>query len=188
MPLLDHFHGTIEADNPWESFHTQWASSIAARLNHILPRPRFRAHTQVHLGTRIEADVAEMENVLAAPHATNGAPGGVAVLPQAAPAVSMTIPFDFPDDIEVQVFDTRESKTLVAVIELVSPGNKDRGESRMAFVEKCAAYLHRGIGLGILDIVSKRRFNLHNELLRRLNAVEGVDPFRISFVLVFSPT
>jgi hypothetical protein len=110
-----------------------------------------------------------METVLATPHATNGAPDGVAVAIQPVPAVSMTVPFDFPDDLEIQVFDSRESKTLVAVIELVSPGNKDRVESRMAFVEKCAAYLHRGVGVGILDIVSKRRFNLHNELLRRLN-------------------
>ena len=43
MPLLDHFHGVIEADSPWESFHTQWASSIAACLNqHVSRGPDLR--------------------------------------------------------------------------------------------------------------------------------------------------
>ena len=37
--------------------------------------------------------------------------------------------------------------TLVAAIELVSPGNKDRPEARLAFAAKCVSYLTRGVGL-----------------------------------------
>jgi hypothetical protein len=53
---------------------------------------------------------------------------------------------------------------LVEAIELLSPRNKDREESRQAFVAKCAAYLQRGVGLIIVDIVTSRHFNLHDEL------------------------
>ena len=60
----------------------------------------------------------------------------------------------FPDDIEVQLYDLRDGKRLVAALELISPGNKDRAEARRAFGAKCVAYLQRGIGLVIVDIVT----------------------------------
>jgi hypothetical protein len=56
----------------------------------------------------------------------------------------------------------------VAVIELVSPGNKDRPEKRNAFVGKCAALLQKGIAVSIVDVVTTRQFNLYAELLRFL--------------------
>ena len=77
----------------------------------------------------------------------------------------MTIPVVFPDDLEVHVRDERDDARLVAVVELVSPRNKDRPESRSAFAAKSAAYLYRGVGLVTLDVVTGRQFNLHNELI-----------------------
>jgi len=77
----------------------------------------------------------------------------------------MTIPIESPDDMEVQVRDEGDDARLVAVIELVSPGNKDRPENRSAFAAKSAAYLHRGVGLITLDVVTSKQFNLHNELI-----------------------
>jgi hypothetical protein len=77
---------------------------------------------------------------------------------------------------EVQMFNGCEGPHLVAVVELVSPRNKDRAESRRAFGAKCAAYLQRGVGLIVLDIVTSRGGNLHNELVQVLNLGE---PFRM---------
>ena len=62
MPLRDHFHPPLFPQRAWESFHTQWAGSIADRLNERLPR-RFFAEVQTHLGSRVEADVAEFERL-----------------------------------------------------------------------------------------------------------------------------
>jgi len=59
---------------------------------------------------------------------------------------------------------------LVAAIELISPGNKDRPESRRAFAAKCASYLYQGISLIIVDIVTERSANLHNETMRLMQA------------------
>src|SRR5205085_5235951 len=62
---------------------------------------------------------------------------------------------------------------LVAAVELVSPGNKDRPESRRAFATKCAALLGQGICVSIVDLVTTRRFNLYADVL---NLVGVTDP------------
>jgi hypothetical protein len=83
------------------------------------------------------------------------------------------VPAVFADDFEVRVFASRAGPTLVAAIELVSPRNKDRAEARRAFAVKCASYLHQGINLIVLDIVTGRRANLHNEVLGLLSAPDA---------------
>ena len=82
------------------------------------------------------------------------------------------MPTVFPDEIEVQVFATVTGATLVGAIELVSPGNKDRPETRRAFAAKCVAYLTRGIGLIVVDVVTNRLANLHNEVIGLLGRDE----------------
>jgi hypothetical protein len=114
----------------------------------------------------VEADVAEFESAEAPePTLADGNARGVAIQAWALPAAVMTILIEFPDDLEVHVRDERDDARLVAVVELVSPANKDRPESRSAFAAKSAAYLYRGVGLVALDVVTGRRFNLHNELI-----------------------
>jgi hypothetical protein len=170
MPLLDHFHAPISQTHFWESFHTMWSASIAGQLNAMLPR-RFLASCHVHLGRQVEADVAEFDAGILAETSGNGE-GGVATAVWAPPVATHVIPAVFPDDVEVRVTDTRDGRTLVAVIEIVSPGNKDRDEARDAFAAKCAAYLQRGIGLVVVDVVTERRANLHNRLIERLRQPE----------------
>jgi hypothetical protein len=173
MPLLDHFHAPVFPRHPWESFHVVWASELLTWLNRTLPR-RYFATVHTHLGSQVEADVAEFELPSEpAEEEVNGPGGGVAVQTWAPPAVAMVMPAIFPDDMEVQVFDERADARLVAVVELVSPRNKDRPESRRAFAAKCAAYLERGIGLVTVDIVTRHHFNTHNELVELLRLDEG---------------
>jgi Protein of unknown function (DUF4058) len=167
MPLLDHFHPPLHPVRHWESFHAQWAGSIANAVNGVLP-PGYFAETQLHVGSRVEVDVATWDLTTAQPG--NG-PGGAATatLPArvwAPPAAAMTMPATFPDSLEVLVFNTEAGPTLVAAVELASPGNKDRPETRRAFAAKCASYLQQGIGLLIADIVTSRHAQLHNELIR----------------------
>jgi hypothetical protein len=169
MPLLDHFHAPTHPSRPWESFHSRWANSIADALQQILP-PRYVSEIQIHLGSSVEADVAEFERPAEPGEASTNGPGGVALQTWAPPAPPLTMPADFPDEIEVQVRDMLDDARLVAVVELVSPRNKDRNDARRGFAGKCAAYLQKGIGLIVADIVTARRANLHNELIRLLDA------------------
>jgi hypothetical protein len=168
MPLLDHFKAPMDPRRAWESFHSRWTNSIADQLNEILPQ-RFFAQVQVHLGSQVEADVAEFElsSDLGEPANDNGA-GGVAVQAWAPPVATLTIPVVFPDIFRVVVRDELDGARLVAVVELVSPSNKDRPDSRLVFAGKSAAYLQRGLGLIVIDVVTSRHFNLHDELIEIL--------------------
>jgi hypothetical protein len=165
MPLLDHFHPPLPNRLPsWESFHSFWAVAIADHLNRLLPR-RYIATVTTHLGSQVEADVAEFESPFEPEdEPPDGAGGGVAVQTWAPPLTTLVAPAVFPDDFGVHVHDQLDSAQLVAAVELVSPRNKDRPESRRAFAATCAAYLQRGIGLITVDTVTSRQFNLHNEL------------------------
>jgi hypothetical protein len=164
MPLLDHFHPPLRNRPPWESVSTTWAVSLVRWLNRTLPTGEFVAYPTIHLGTQVEADVAEYDMRGNGTH-QNGEGGGVATLPQAPPA-AVTVPAFFPDDIEVRVGTSRNDLHVCGVIELVSEGNKKEVGEREAFAHKCAAYLQRGIGVVVVDVVTSRLANLHNQLMR----------------------
>jgi hypothetical protein len=162
MPLLDHFHPPLNRQHSWESFHSNWATRLADAINAQLP-PDFFAEEQTHAG-RLEIDVATYEDTL-----LSGGGGGVATVEPmtwAPPAPPFTVAAVFPDTFEVRVFGTSGGLSLVAVIELVSPSNKDRPEERQAFAVKSASYLHQGISLIVVDVVTNRGGNLHNDTMR----------------------
>jgi hypothetical protein len=174
MPLLDHFHPPLSEHRHWDAFHGRWATAISDRLNESLP-PEYFAESQVTIGTRVEVDVATFTED-GVPESLR--PNGVAAVQTetrlwAPPAPVAVMPAIFPDDFEVQVFSSAAGPTLVAAIELVSPGNKDRHEARRAFAAKCAAYLQRGVGLMIVDIVTSRHANLHDDLMALLGPADG---------------
>ena len=175
MPLLDHFHPPLVEHRHWEGFYGWWAAAIAGSLNeHFLP-PDYFAEFQVTVGTRVEIDVATFneDGGPDAPRPNGPATTAVQTRIWAPPTPVAVLPAIFPDDFEVQVFSNVGGPVLVAAIELVSPGNKDRDESRRAFVAKCAAYLQRGIGLIVVDIVTSRHANLHHELMAFLGQPAG---------------
>lgn len=168
MPLLDHFHAPLDPRVGWESFHHRWANAIADHLDQSLP-PQFFARVEVHLGSELATDVTEEE--LLTPAGVNG-PGGVAVQTYTPPASTLVIPAVFPDEASVEVRSADPGARLLAVIELVSPANKKSPDTRRAFAAKAASYLQHGIGLAIVDPVTERHFNLHDELGRLLTGTE----------------
>lgn len=90
--------------------------------------------------------------------------------PSVANAPTLTVPADLSelDKYEVRVYDADRLRTLVAAIEIVSPANKDRPDSREQFVGKVAALLRQDVCVAIVDIVTTRHANLCGELLTRL--------------------
>jgi hypothetical protein len=172
MPLLDHFRPPVSQIRFWESFHAAWTVAIMERLNgEVLPQGYF-AQAQFHVGSRVEVDVATFEEDASGPASRHGGTAVLAAPAYAPPTAALTMPLVFPDEVEIQVFADRTGPTLVGAIELVSPGNKDRPETRGAFTAKCLTYLSQGIGLVIVDIVTERTANLHNELIRSLALAE----------------
>src|SRR5207253_11226637 len=77
----------------------------------ILPEGCF-AEAQVHVGSRVEVDVATCQQNGSGAKKSAGAPGGVAVATWAPPAATLVMPNVFPDEIEIQVFSDRKSTRL----------------------------------------------------------------------------
>lgn len=176
MPLFDHFHPPLFPHHHWESFHSNWATRIADGIAVLLP-PDFQVEEHTHAGPGFEIDVATYE-AKSTPDDSSAA--GPALATRASPAYAPPVPDGampaaLIDTFSVRVFSTAEGLTLVAVIELVSPGNKDRRANRRAFAAKCASYLAQGVSLIVVDIVTSRRANLHNELMRLMEAAPELD-------------
>jgi hypothetical protein len=169
MGLLDHFHPPLSTRRHWHAFHNAWATYIASDLNRQLPEGYF-AEPNVQFG--IEIDVAAFEEISLA---TSRVSENVVQLPTSSQQEwipsppTQTVPFSpTTEAVEVSIFNSEAGPTLMAAIELVSPGNKDRPANRNAFIAKCKTYLQQGIGLVIVDVVTGRNANLHEELLHQL--------------------
>jgi hypothetical protein len=161
MPLLDHFHPALHGPRRWEGFHLSWATFISRQLNLEALPPGYFAESEIGLGPELEIDVAALEVT-----SRSGEEMGIATAVWSPPRPQMTVNVDFAhlDSYEVRVYQDLGGAQLRAAIELVSPANKDRAGSRRTFAAKCAGYLKQGIGLIIIDIVTARSANLHEEL------------------------
>lgn len=168
MPLRDHFHPPLDNKRSWNELHCAWPTVIVMALNKQLP-PRYVAAPQVHLGAYFEIDVASFEEDGPAGLASGGSEekGGVATAVWSPPRPTLEVSTDLPDqdEYEVRVYDAERERRLVAAVEIVSPGNKDRPESRRAFVAECAALLRQHVSVAVVDVVTTRQFNLYGELL-----------------------
>jgi hypothetical protein len=155
MPLRDHFRPPLDNRRSWDELHGAWPTVIVMVLNKKLP-PRYVAAAQVHLGAYFEIDVASFEEE-----------GDVTTAVWAPPRPTLEVSTDLPDqdEYEVRVYDAERERRLVAAVEVVSPSNKDRPESRRAFVAKCAALLRQHVSVAVVDVVTTRQFNLYGELL-----------------------
>src|SRR4029077_11477216 len=101
--------------------------------------------------------------------------GGLAVATYAPPQPTLTVEPRLPlqDVYEVRIYDSRRHRHLVAAIEIVSPSNKDRPETRTTFVSKVTSLLEQGICVSIVDVVTTHDFNLYAELL---SFIDSADP------------
>src|SRR5438132_172803 len=105
----------------------------------IVP-PEVQVQEHCHAGPSLEIDIAtfqEKDGPSGAPR--NGPPEHTKTLTAWSPPPALyAMPAVFTDSYEVRVFSTMGGLTLVAVIEFISPGNKDRADARRAFAAKCA--------------------------------------------------
>jgi hypothetical protein len=137
----------------------------------------FAAEPRVHLGTYFEIDVGTFDKEGERDWPSDPQPvtnGGVATATLAPPAPTLTVEVDFPDQYayEVLIFDQTRNRRLVAAVEIVSPANKDRPESRHLFTAKCANLLRKDVCVSLVDLVTACRFNLYTELLALLGQTD----------------
>lgn len=167
MPLRDHFRPPTTKFASWEELHGQWPAVMVQQLRKQLPSG-FVAAPRVHAGAQVEVDIAAFEKdqglrAMSEPDRNGGV--ATAVWAPGAPSVAVETMLPDEDEYEVRIYDAEKGRTLVAAIELASPANKDRPETRNAFVGKCAALLRNGVAVSIVDLVTSRQFNLYGELM-----------------------
>lgn len=166
--LLDHFSGTLDQFRDWHGFHNMWASVLAADLNRRLPEgwfaePNVQFQIEIDVAT-IDASRETLEGVVQSEDAASS--------PERWSPPAPTTVLDVPawnDVVAVEIYGPLRPRNLAAAIEIVSPSNKDRPDSREAFVAKCERYLQTGVGLLIVDIVTARHADLHGLLLERFD-------------------
>ncbi len=164
MPLLDHFHPPLHGPRRWEGFHHAWATVIAQQLNQETLPAGYFAEPVISVGPELEIDVATLE--LTCPDPAGGSETAVWSPPR--PTITAKVDFARLDSYKIRVYQDQGVAELRAAIELISPRNKDRAGSRRTFAAKCAGYLKHGIGVFIVDIVTARMANLHQELFETL--------------------
>ena len=166
--LREHFHPPLQGRRHWESFHSAWATMLAAALNQQLPQDWF-AEPTASFG--IEIDVATWDDSERMAAAGAEATDVAAVVNWSPAPPTLTLEFPIATDIvQIAVYESSAGPVLAGAIELISPANKDRREHRDAFTSKCESMLREGVGVMIVDIVTNRYANLHSELLKRLGS------------------
>ncbi len=147
MPIHD---WTTVSAGTFHNFHFLWTATLANRLNAgLLPAGFFAMAEQVVGGP--EADVLTLQT-RQPPEADVG---GVALA-----ATPPTATFVFPAAQESERYARKARRiaihhglgNVVAVIEIVSPGNKDSRHALRAFVNKAAELIWSGVHLLVIDL------------------------------------
>ena len=176
MPLYDHFRPPISRNHRWGSVHGMWPGEIVRQLFDLLP-PGFQAEPRVYLGSPTEVDIGTLEADDRDPEAfADAGHGGTATLTASAPTLTVEANLSEQDQYEVLVYDDEMRQRLVAAIEIVSPSNEDRPDTRRTFVGKVIGLLQQGVCVSLVDLVSDKEFNLYAELLTELGRADPTLP------------
>jgi hypothetical protein len=149
MPIHD---WTRVKAGTYHNFHVLWMSNLTNRLNAGLLPPGFFAMAEQIIG-RPETDVVTLQTGSRSkpPSDFNG---GVAVAP-ARPKTRFVLPIASDPERYARKANRiaihHELGEVVAVIEIVSPGNKDRKHSLRSFVDKALDLLQQQVNLLIID-------------------------------------
>jgi hypothetical protein len=136
-------------------FHTLWIPEISNRLNDGLLPPEFYAMAEQIAGP-LGPDVLTLQAAAGngGPPSANH-PGTIAVA-ATPPRVRFTATTEMDDYVRKQrtlVIRHGSDDRIIAVIEIISPGNKASRHALRSFVEKATEALYRGYHLLILDLL-----------------------------------
>jgi len=157
MPIHD---WTRVSAGTFHHFHGSWITHIAEALNEgLLPAP-FYALSEQHAG-EIIPDILTLST--AEPGGTDDEGDGGVALAVAPPQVALRMTADDADTYRnarrtIAIRHTSGHR-LVAMIEILSPGNKDGTQHLQSIVEKAAACLREGIHLLIVDLFPPGTFD-----------------------------
>jgi hypothetical protein len=144
MPIHDWTR--LEPDD-FHHFHQGWVVNLTNELNSGLLPPGYMAMTEQVTGRPIP-DVVTLQT-----RTSKDDPGGitVATAPPTARVIAKFEKINYAKRADRVVIRHGRGK-VVAIIEIVSPGNKDSRNAIRTFVEKAADVLNQGVNLLIVDL------------------------------------
>ena len=154
MPMHDWTrvdHGTFH------DFHQGWGPAIRAALNSGLLPANYTAMVEQHADRGIP-DILTLEVAAPADNGANGilsgGPSGLTSVATAPPQVQFTTAFDADlyARLRKSIVVRRGDDRVVAIIEIVSPGNKSGRHGIRAFVEKIVAALEHDVHVLVIDL------------------------------------
>jgi hypothetical protein len=152
MPIHD--WSSVDA-GVFHDFHHGWIEEIKRALNGGLLPPDYYALAELR-APRVEPDILTLQHSRddSSPEGTNGANGRTGLLlapPKLTPSAESDLDYYRRKQSCVAVRHASGDR-LIAVIEVVSRGNKSSRYAIGSFVEKSCALLDQGIHLLILDL------------------------------------
>lgn len=191
MPIHD--WSKIEA-GIFHAFHHGWIAELARAMNRgLLPPDYYALPEQVAAGWG--PDVLTLQRPTA--HAEVPEPEGGVLLQEAPPKVQSRILAEidwYAGKAKSVVVRHSSNHRVIAVMEIVSPGNKNGRHGVRAFVDKAIDLIRRGVHLLVLDVLPPTRrvsLSMHAEIWQALSngdtpASEG-GPLMLASYLAGSP-
>jgi hypothetical protein len=156
MPIHD---WTRVSAGTWHAFHLSWIAEIQAVLNSGLLPPEYYAQAEQIAGP-MGPDVLTLQvpeepgNGPTSATVSESNAGGVAVATR-PPKTRMTLEAEMDEYVlkrRTLVIRHSSGDRIVALLEIVSPGNKSSSHSLRSFVDKALEALARGYHLLIVDL------------------------------------
>lgn len=146
----------------FHDFHNAWIIHLKELLNSgLLPNDYYAQSEQ--RTAEVIADVLTLRKP--ASHFTPPEPDGAVAVAEAPPVVSQTIPASEAQTVAIKqrrlVVRHVTRHEAVAMIEIVSPGNKDRIAAIESFVQKAVDVIQAGIHLQVIDLFPPGRHDPH---------------------------
>lgn len=156
MPVHDWTQ--VEAGT-FHAFHTAWITHLSEQLNNGLLPPGYYALPEQH-GGRLIADVLTLQAPLTELQVAPAGQGGVAVA-EAPPRVQRRlspIPTARGSRRTLTIRHVSGHR-MIALIEIISPANKDRASHVAEFVDKAEAAFWHGVHLLLVDLFPPGRYD-----------------------------
>jgi hypothetical protein len=179
MPIHD---WTRVSDGTFHDFHVAWIAEIRNALNNGLLPENYYAQAEQIVGP-LGPDVLTLQtNGYPASEALVGEPGrGGLALATVQPRARLTAAAAMDDYVlkrRTIVIRHSSNDRIVALLEIVSPGNKSSRHALRSFVEKAVEALYRGYHLLIVDLLPatpRDPQGIHGAIWREISD----DPFEL---------
>jgi hypothetical protein len=152
MPVHD--WSRVDAET-FHNFHSSWTIHLKEALNEGLLPDGFYAQAEQHTGRRTIADILTLQVGDSGP--IRSTERGPIALADAPPKVSRKTvvrpPTSFRLAQRTVVVRRNSDHRIVALVEIVSPGNKDRPRSVGDFADKVCDALENGCHLLVIDLL-----------------------------------